>query len=204
MRCVFVSLSPDSNDYRGTHRVEFLANMDLPRQGFHACNMHVWAQLYNKPVLWRAVGDQQATISKKTLINVVMLRIFREPAAFRPIAGLRTRFSSLHLYPRAVYPARKWFSQSPKLHSPPRHSTLEEKLAAFTNHYAVLGLSNTATDKDIKSAFYALCKRFHPDMMRNVDSKKYENNPDRPQFLKVSTPSTIRPPAAGSAVFNAN
>lgn len=150
------------------------------------------------------VGDQQATISKTPLLNVVMLCISRKPAAFRPIAGLRTRFSSLHQYPRAVHPARRWFSQSPKLHSPPRHNTLEEKLAAFTNHYAILGLSNTAIDKDIKSAFYALCKRFHPDMMRNVDSKEYENNPDRPQFLKVSTPSIIRPPAEGNAFINNN
>jgi preprotein translocase subunit Sec63 len=65
----------------------------------------------------------------------------------------------------------------------------QEQLAAFTNHYVILGVSDKATEYDIKSAHRSLCKRFHPDMMRNVDSKEYQNNPDRPEFVKASTPS---------------
>uniref|UniRef100_A0AC34RIN2 J domain-containing protein n=1 Tax=Panagrolaimus sp. JU765 TaxID=591449 RepID=A0AC34RIN2_9BILA len=56
-----------------------------------------------------------------------------------------------------------------------RFYTSEKKL----DHYAVLGVKSDATAKDIKSAFYSLSKKYHPD-----------KNPDNPekaaeQFQKV-------------------
>lgn len=103
--------------------------------------------------------------------------------------------SILHYYPRPRY-ANKWFSQSSQLPARRKHYT-PEQVAAFTNHYAALGLSENATDKDIGKAYRSLCMRFHPDMMRNVDSKEYLNNPDRPEFVKESPPSWMISPAEG-------
>lgn len=114
--------------------------------------------------------------------------IFRGLAASRPLIGMHQCSSISHFYPRPQFP-NKWFSQSSKLCARRKHYT-PEQLAAFTNHYAILGLSNNATDEDIKKAYNSLCKRFHPDMMRNVDSKEYRDNRDRPQFIQVSTSST--------------
>ena len=130
-----------------------------------------------------------------------MLCIFRKPAAFRPLTGMRANSSYFYRYPRPDYPS-KWFSQSSKLYAGPKHYT-QEQLAAFTNHYAILGLSNNATDRETKSAYISLCKRFHPDMMRNVDSPKYCNNPDRPEYVKVSTQSS-KNSRAETALFFTN
>lgn len=116
-----------------------------------------------------------------------MLCIFRGPAASRPLFGMRQSSSILHYYPRPRYLDR-WFSQSSQQLAGPNRYT-PEQLAAFTNYYAILGLDNKATDEDIKKAYKHLCKRFHPDIIRNTHSKEYRDNPDRPDFVKVSTSS---------------
>lgn len=100
---------------------------------------------------------------------------------------MRQISSILYHCPRPRYHNRS-FSQSSHRPARPKQYT-PEQLAAFKNHYATLGLSDTATDEDIKLAYRTLSLRFHPDMMRNVDSKEYWDNPDRPEFIKVSTPS---------------
>ncbi|KAG6364036.1 hypothetical protein INS49_009139 [Diaporthe citri] len=109
--------------------------------------------------------------------------IFRGLAASRPLIGMHQCSRISHLYPRPQYP-NKWFSRSSKLCARPKHYT-PEQLAAFTNHYAVLGLSQNAADKDINRAFQSLCMRFHPDMIRNTDSQEYWDNPRRPEFVKI-------------------
>lgn len=119
--------------------------------------------------------------------NFAMLCIFRGSAASRPLAGMRQFSSTLHHHLRPRY-LNRWFSQSPQRLDRPRRYT-PEQLAAFTNHYAILGLDNEATDEDIRKAYNHLCKRFHPDMMRNTHSKEHRDNPDRPDFVKVSTSS---------------
>lgn len=123
-----------------------------------------------------------------------MLCIFRPSAALRPLTRVHQFSSILYHCPRPRYHNRS-FSQSPQClqnsqrPARPKKQYTPEQLAAFKNHYATLGLSNTATDRDIKTAYNKLSLRFHPDMMRNVDSKEYWDNPDRPEFIKVSTPS---------------
>lgn len=131
-----------------------------------------------------------------------MLRIFRGPVPSRPLIGTHQFCSILHYYPRPRYP-NKWFSLSSQRLARPKHYT-PEQLAAFTNHYAVLGLSKNATDKDIKKAARSLFMRFHPDMMRNVDKKEYLNFPDRPEFVKASPPSNPPSSMISSAEGSAN
>lgn len=124
-----------------------------------------------------------------------MLCIIRGPVAPRPLIGMHQCCPILHYYPRPRY-ANKWFSQSSQLLARRKHYT-PEQVAAFINHYAALGLNENATDKDIRKAYRSLSLRFHPDMMRNVDSKEYLNHPDRPEFVKASPPSWMISPAEG-------
>lgn len=118
-----------------------------------------------------------------------MLCILRGLAASRPLIGMHQCSPISHFYPPPHY-ANKCFSQSSKLCARRKHYT-PEQLAAFTNYYAILGLSNKATNEDINNAYISLSKRFHPDMMRNIDSQKYWDNLDRPEFVKVSIPPAM-------------
>ncbi|MFT6021732.1 MAG: curved DNA-binding protein [Saprospiraceae bacterium] len=43
---------------------------------------------------------------------------------------------------------------------------------AFVDYYKILGISKTATEKEIKSAFRKLARKYHPDL--NPDNKKSE------------------------------
>ena len=43
---------------------------------------------------------------------------------------------------------------------------------AFIDYYKILGISNTATEKEIKSAYRKLARKFHPDV--NPDNKEAE------------------------------
>lgn len=151
------------------------------------------------PKHWPAVNRPQFLTSAS---NLAMLCIFRRSVALRPLTRIHQFSSILYHCPRPRYPNRL-FSQSSQRPARPKKQYTPEQLAAFKNHYAALGLSNTATDRDIKTAYNKLSLRFHPDMMRNVDSKEYWDNPDRPEFIKVSTPpgaqseSTTVMPAEG-------
>ena len=41
----------------------------------------------------------------------------------------------------------------------------------MSSHYTVLGVSNNATKAEIRSAFVALCKKYHPDKNPGFDAK---------------------------------
>lgn len=43
------------------------------------------------------------------------------------------------------------------------------RLLRFKDHYKSLGLSSTATQEEIKSAFFELSKKFHPDLNNNSE-----------------------------------
>lgn len=45
------------------------------------------------------------------------------------------------------------------------------------DYYAILGLKNTASDAEIKEAYRALAKKFHPDV--NISGKTHEPNADK-------------------------
>ena len=51
-------------------------------------------------------------------------------------------------------------------------------MAKGPNHYQILGLKPTASDKDIKLSYFALAKKFHPDLNPNESA--------RLQFEKIS------------------
>lgn len=40
------------------------------------------------------------------------------------------------------------------------------------NYYGVLGITDKATDAEIKRAFYALAKKYHPDSSANVANEE--------------------------------
>ena len=49
----------------------------------------------------------------------------------------------------------------------------------FKDYFKILGISKNATDKEIKSAFRKLAKKFHPDLNphdQNVESEFKEIN----------------------------
>lgn len=116
--------------------------------------------------------------------------VFPGPAVYRPFIGLHHCPPSFYRYVRPWYPV-KWFSQSSQVLARPKHYTPQQIAAVFTDHYGILGLSNNATDKEIRSAYKALSLRFHPDMMRNADSQEVHAIRDPPEFVKVSTSSNV-------------
>lgn len=52
------------------------------------------------------------------------------------------------------------------------------------NHYDALGIKQTATQKEIKEAYFQLCKKYHPDKHANDEAKAQ-------QFLKISDAYTV-------------
>lgn len=166
--------------------------MYLLRQRLYTCNMQVAAAQRPNNIGLSSTGHHfahQQLEFRASTSNLAMLCIFRRSAASRPLAGMHQFSSALHHHLRPRY-LNRWFSQSPQRLDRPRRYT-PEQLAAFTNHYVILGLDRKATDEDIRKAYNHLSKRFHPDMMRNVDSQEYWDNPDRPEFVKVSTLSKV-------------
>ena len=55
---------------------------------------------------------------------------------------------------------------------------------SFIDYYKVLGVSKTATDKEIKSAYRKLARKYHPDV--NPNDKKAEE-----MFKKVSEANEV-------------
>lgn len=49
---------------------------------------------------------------------------------------------------------------------------------SYSSHYDVLGVSSNASNKAIKNAYYAKCKKLHPDV--NAEKKDQEN-----EFMKI-------------------
>jgi curved DNA-binding protein CbpA len=60
---------------------------------------------------------------------------------------------------------KKFSSEQPKEETPNREAELEElfKRAGRTNYYEIIGVGQSVTPQNLKRAYYALAKRFHPD-----------------------------------------
>ena len=64
----------------------------------------------------------------------------------------------------------------------------------FKDYYATLGVTTTASDKEIKQAFRKLARKHHPDV--NPGSKAAESGfegPDRETEVKALTDARLRP-----------
>lgn len=58
-----------------------------------------------------------------------------------------------------------------------RHSNFSTTSILFRNHYEALGITPKATQTDIKSAYYKLSMRYHPDKNKGSTdaSKKFQD-----------------------------
>ena len=72
-----------------------------------------------------------------------------------------------------------------------RGPTLKHSIRSFAsvslkmekNYYDVLGVSNVATDNQIKDAYRSLAKKYHPDVRQGTASG--EHDPDIEKFREV-------------------
>ncbi|KAJ2615292.1 DnaJ sub A member 3, mitochondrial [Coemansia sp. RSA 1804] len=60
------------------------------------------------------------------------------------------------------------------------HTSQFTQIVHRKTHYAVLGISETATPKEIKTAYYELSKRWHPDKNKETANEAHQ------MFLKIS------------------
>jgi DnaJ family protein C protein 7 len=65
----------------------------------------------------------------------------------------------------------------------------EEKRARKKDHYKTLGLTNKATDDEIKSSYKKLALMYHPDKQRNKTEKEKKDN--EAKFKEIATAYSV-------------
>lgn len=114
--------------------------------------------------------------------QLVSLSGLREPDALRTIYGLvLSGLLERKAWPYALKPGsarraepRKEVDQPAKPATPtPRDSEAElleflERVSRSVNHYEVLNIATSASASEIKNAYYALARRFHPDRFHEL------------------------------------
>lgn len=73
---------------------------------------------------------------------------------------------------------------------------------AEKNYYQILGIDTVATDSQIKDAYRALAKRYHPDVRSQSDSSAAEHDPDVEKFRDVVEAYQVLSVKESRAVFD--
>jgi DnaJ-domain-containing protein 1 len=143
----------------------------LPAEGFVLSRVEAPTPLGQ---LLTATGlpDAEARRAVYALALVGLLERERWPRAFDPARAARPAAAKAQDAPRQAAPeaAKPAAPQPAKADEPDPRAEMEELLARVedADHFELLGVGREAQPPEIKRAYYALAKRFHPDRFRQV------------------------------------